>query len=86
MATQRKVWWKGRKLWGTILAALVRLYAPRYGFDAEAAEAAALLLIGGVTAEALIDAASAFGRSFRGEPAVTDTPVAKTAAPEGTKT
>lgn len=65
---KRKSPWRSRKLWGTIAAALLRLFAPKLGVDADAAEGAALLMIGGVGIEGVIDAVGAFARDFKRAP------------------
>lgn len=63
-----KRWWQKKKVWGTIIAVLLRVYGSRFGIDPEAASAGALILMGGVSAEGIIDAASAFGRAWKGTP------------------
>jgi len=63
---ERKRWWQSKKVWGTILACLLRVYGGRFGIDVDAASAGALILLGGVSTEGVIDAASAFARSWKG--------------------
>jgi hypothetical protein len=76
VAEARKPWWRRTKLWGTLLAATVRLYAPRFGYDVETAREAALLIMGGVGVEGLNDAISLLLSRVRTKPA----------APEGKTT
>ena len=61
----QKRWWQSRKVWGTVVAALIRLFAHKWGIDAETASSTALIVLGGVSVEGIIDAASAFGRNFK---------------------
>lgn len=61
----RKRWTQSRKVWGTILAAAIRLFGNRLGVDSETASDAALLMLGGVGVEGIIDAVSAFGRAWK---------------------
>jgi len=43
---ERKKWWQSRKVWGTIAAAVIRMFGPRWGLDAETASDTALVLLG----------------------------------------
>jgi hypothetical protein len=61
-------WWRSRKVWGTLLAASIRLWGHKIGLDPEAASDAALLLLGGVGVEGVIDAVSAFGAAWKRTP------------------
>jgi len=62
---ERKKWWQSRKVWGTIAAAVIRMFGPRWGLDAETASDTALVLLGGASIEGIIDAVSAFGASWK---------------------
>lgn len=61
-----KPWWKQKKVWGTVLAACLRLWGQKLGVDAEAASGAALMILGGVSVEGVVDAVGAFGKSWKG--------------------
>lgn len=63
---ERKRWWQSKKVWGTIIGALLMGFGEKWGMDPEAASNAAYMFLGGVSVEGIIDAASAFGRAWRG--------------------
>jgi len=63
-----KPWWQSKKVWGTLLAAAIRIFGQHWGLDAEASSGAALMLLGGVSVEGIIDAAAAFGKAWKGIP------------------
>lgn len=60
-----KKWWQKKKVWGTIIAMLLRLFGHKWGIDAETASDAALIIMGGVSVEGVIDAVSAFRMNWK---------------------
>lgn len=61
-------WWQSKKVWGTILGTALLVFGDKWGLDPETASRAAWVMFGGVSVEGIIDAASAFGREWKGTP------------------
>lgn len=62
---ERKVWWKSKKVWGTLGAVLLYGVGIREGWPIEQTTMAAQFLFGGVVVEGFIDGLSAFATAWR---------------------
>ena len=65
LAPKQTKWWKSKKVWGTIIGAIVRIQGPKWGWDVDAVSAASTMIFGGVAVEGIIDAASAFATAWK---------------------
>lgn len=62
----QRVWWKSKKVWGTIGAMLLYGIGAREGWNPDVTDAAAKMIFGGVVVEGVIDGLSAFARGWKG--------------------
>lgn len=60
--SMQRAWWRSKKVWGTILAAVTLGVGAHEGWDAATTLQVAACFMGGVTVEGVIDAVAAYKR------------------------